>query len=88
MLKLGGIFCADRLRCFRLVGRQWDAEAVGCTAGLCNISGRGEGAGRTTQESFVQIDYAVFGRRIAAIRKKRGLTQEKPGPREPSVPAL
>nr|WP_243150778.1 helix-turn-helix transcriptional regulator [Anaerotruncus sp. 1XD42-93] len=29
------------------------------------------------EESFVQIDYAVFGRRIAAIRKKRGLTQEK-----------
>lgn len=25
----------------------------------------------------MQIDYAVFGRRIAAIRKKRGLTQEK-----------
>ena len=25
----------------------------------------------------MQIDYAVFGRRITAIRKKRGLTQEK-----------
>ena len=38
----------NKIVLFIIVGRQWDAEAVGCTAGLCNISGRGEGAGRTT----------------------------------------